>query len=748
MNKFIRSIAICLVCVFILPVYLPAQEANRWEVFDPFMKHELRQVGIQPDMFRTPNFPEIIDSLFNDESEQPVYHIILHGPKTVREQLEMHRNTNLQNFSTARVDLRRLHQIAGTIGLELIEYGAPMEIMLDESRNDIGADDVQKGNGLERSYTGKGVIVGIIDTGIDIYHPDFLSSNTEDGTRILSIWDTTLEPEDNEDYPSGFDYGVEYTKENINAALEDGNGQNIRTRDSNGHGTHVAGITAGNGKKGSGVYTGIAPDAELVIVRVPSSGISGSHVIDGMNYIFSLADEMEKPAVVNLSFGGHGGAHDGTTPYEKAITDYSKEPGRAVVVASGNSGNQKIHTGGIVSPSDTAVMSMVIDDYNASNSNYAINLLWYENLDEQGIGPFPTETINLTIVSPNGNTLSVESGDEDSKSTDDGKIIIESYGKNEKDARLFYIEITDTEDDKAPAAGAWDIVLEHASGDGNVQYNMWNITQSFGNGLALQPTTGREFTVTIPGTAEGAVTVGAYTTKNTWTDINGTIRSSSEVLEDIASFSGGGPTRDNRLKPNITAPGHMIAAAYSDDASFSSTRQVEPEGYVVLEGTSMAAPHITGTVALLFESDPGLNTEQIKQLLASTARTDDYTGSVPNTTWGYGKVDVYDAIIESGAIVTVDKMEKDVPNSYTLKQNYPNPFNPVTIIRYGIPVRSHVILEIYNAIGQLIATPVDQEQDAGNYEITFDASHLPSGLYFYRMDAGEFTKIRKAVFIK
>jgi len=748
MKRFLYTISIILTAMFYSSGQLSSQEVDRWSSLDPFLKHKLRHQGIQPEMFRSVSFPDIIDSLFNGVLDEPVYHVILYGQEAVLNQLEIHRNSITTDFSTARIDLHTLHMIAGKDGIKLIEHGAPMKIMLDESRSDISADNVQEGNGLEKSYTGNGVIVGIIDTGIDIYHPDFLSFETEHGTRIFSIWDTTLEPEDNEDHPSGFDYGVEYTKENIDAALENGNGQSMRTRDSNGHGTHVAGIAAGNGKKGSGVYTGIAPEAELVIVRVPASGISSSHVIDGMNYIFSLADELQKPAVVNLSIGGHGGAHDGTAPHEKAITKYSQESGRAVVVASGNSGNQKIHTGGIVAPSDTAVMSMVIDDYNASNSNYAINLLWYENLDEQGVGPFPNETMNLTIVSPNEYTLSVDSGDADSKSTDDGKIIIESYGKNEKDARLFYIEITDTEDDKAPAAGTWDIILEHSSGDGNVQYNMWNTTQSFGNGLALQPSSGREYTVTIPGTAEGAVTVGAYTTKNTWTDINGTVRSSSQVLDDIATFSGGGPTRDNRLKPNITAPGHMIAAAYSDDASFSSTRQVDPDGYVVLEGTSMAAPHITGTVALLFESDPGLNTEQIKQLLSSTARSDDYTGSVPNTTWGYGKVDVYDAIIESGAIVTVDKMERDVPNSYTLKQNYPNPFNPVTVIRYGLPVRTHVTLEIYNAIGQLIATPVDQEQDVGKYEVSFDASHLPSGLYFYRMDAGEFTKTRKAVFIK
>lgn len=748
MRIFIAYTIFALIVSSMFPEVFTAQEPDRWDVLDPFIKHTLRHGGVTPGMFRAGTFSDSIKSHFNGNHDDMLFHIVIHGPENVMDRLHIHRNTVFPEFSTALVGLKTLHSIAGQDGLTSIEHGAPMEILLDVSRTEINADRVQIGEGLERSYTGNGVIVGIIDTGIDIFHPDFHSDHPEDGTRILSIWDTTLEPEDNESNPPGFDYGVHYTKMDIDASLNGESDTPVRTTDPNGHGTHVTGIAAGNGSKSDGVYTGIAPESDIVIVRVPSSGISNSVLIDGMNFIFSLADNMEKSAVVNISIGGHGGAHDGTSPQEKTITEFTREPGKAVVVASGNSGEFDIHNGGVLAPSDTEVTTMTIGDYNPSNTNYLINLLWYENLDDQGTGPFPAETINLTITSPNGYSLSVDGGNNDTKDTGDGKIIIESYGKNEKNARLFYIEITDTDDTDAPEPGAWDISLEHVSGEGNVQYNMWNITSTFGNNVSFNPSTGREYTVTIPGTAEGAVTVGSYMSKNSWTDTNGNNQSISGTVGEISRWSGGGPTRDGRLKPVITAPGQMIAAALSDDASFSSSRRTELAGYVVMEGTSMSTPHITGTVALLFEEDPSLNTGQIKQLLTNTARSDDYTGTLPNTTWGYGKVDVYDAMVAAGAVVFVDEMRRDIPSSFFIEQNYPNPFNPVTTIQYGIAEREHVTIRIYNIIGQLVAEPVSQKHEAGLYYLQFDATHLPSGIYFYTIEAGDFIQTMRAVYTK
>ncbi len=748
MRYFTRSIAIIFIGISLFSGLLTAQDVDRWNALDPFMKHTLRNDGIQPEMFRSGNFPEIIDTLF-DESQEPEYHLVIHGSYSILEQLEIQRNTKLQDFSTSHVDLRTLHRIAGQSGVKLIEYGAPMEILMDESRSDIRADMVNEGDDLERAYTGQGVIVGVIDTGIDIYHPDFLAEDPGNGTRIISVWDTTFDPENDETNPSGFDYGVEYTKADIDATLDGSTDQPVRTRDSNGHGTHVAGIAAGNGNKGDGAYTGIAPQAGLVVVRVPSSGISTAVVIDGLNYIFSLADEMQKPAVVNLSIGGHGGAHDGTASHEKAITQLVKEAGRVVIVAAGNSGGSDIHSGGVLAPSEQTTISMTVNEYSPDNTNYLINLLWYENLDEQGLGPLlPAETMNLSIESPNGHTASVNSGSGTSEETDDGKIIIESYGKNEKNARLFYLELTDTEDGIHPESGTWNVTLEHASGEGNVQYNMWQVVSTTAANVTLEPSTGREHTVTIPGTSEGAVTVGSYTSKNTWTDINGSVRSTSATVGELSWFSGGGPTRDGRLKPEMSAPGQMIAAALSDDASFPSSRQVEPSGYVVLEGTSMASPHIAGTTALLFEVDPALDTEQIKQKLYSSGRSDDYTGSLPNNAWGHGKVDAYDAVVAAGAVVRVTQSEPGIPENYFVEQNYPNPFNPVTTIRYGIASREHVTLRVYNTLGQLISEPVNNKQEAGYYEVHFDAAQLPSGVYFYRIEAGEFIKTMRATLLR
>jgi subtilisin family serine protease len=746
LSPYVFIIIIAILMVF--PLWLPAQEVDRWNMLDPFLKNKLRQQGITSEIFRQDQLPEFADSLNRKSDGKPVYHVILHGSPDVTEKLKIHRNTVFQNFTTARVDLQELHHIAGHAGVNLIEHGLPMEIQLDISRSEIGSDLVNDGFGIETAYTGSEVIVGIIDTGIDIFHPDFFFMDSSEGTRILSIWDTTLEPQNDEVNPVGFDYGVEYTKADIDATRNGTTDSPVRSVDSNGHGTHVAGIAAGNGSANNGYYQGIAPEAYLIIVRFPPSGISSSVLIDGISYIFDKADDLQRPAVINLSIGGHGGAHDGTSPEEEAIKSYAGESGKAVVVASGNSGAQKIHTGGVVVPSDTAYMVIDIQDYSPANTNYALNLLWYENLDNQGTGPFPAETMNLTVVSPRGYRLSVNSGQEESKNTEDGKIIIESYGKNQKNARLLYIEITDSDEEIPPRAGSWEMVLIHASGEGNVQYNLWAASHTFGNKLEVHPTSEREYTVTIPGTAEGVITVGSYTTKNTWIDKNGTVQSKSATIGAISNYSGGGPTRDGRLKPTITGPGQMIAAPASSQASFSSSRLTEVSGYVVLEGTSLSTPHVSGTVALLFEINSSLDVTQIKQIISSTGRKDNETGIVPNSSWGYGKVDVYNAAIEAGAVVSVNEIQSNSPVSYFLRQNFPNPFNPSTLIRYGIPGHAHVKLMVYNQLGQLIEMLVDQELDAGTYEVEFNASHLPSGVYIYRLQAGGYGESKKLLLLK
>jgi minor extracellular serine protease Vpr len=747
-NLVLRSIVFLLLYPILLSGILFSQEnVSRWNKFDPFLqrmlvKQSLDRYFINPGSER----PGPPSSYVNEEY---IYHLVIHANPDHLLQSGIHLNAIHNSFVTARVDPAALYDIAGLSNVFFIEQGSRSSILLDSSLIDIHADLIHRAEGLEVPYTGSGVLIGIIDTGIDIFHPDFRNIQDQNSSRVISIWDLSLTPQAGESPPSGFNYGVEYTRADIEGDLINGTFNQVRSKDTNGHGTQVASIAGGNGALSQGTFTGVAPDAEFIVVQVPFTGISEAMVIDGLNYIFSIADDLNKPVAVNLSIGGHGGAHDGTASHEKAINESIGNPGRAVVIASGNSGNSKIHTGGMIEPTDTGYFTINIPSYSTGDDNYAVMLLYFENLDNQGKGPvMPAENLELRIRTPNGFTGTVMSGSEKITDTNDGRIILASQAKNEKNARLLYIELTDTEDGKSPAPGTWSGELIYTSGDGRVRYDMWYVGASFGSNITLLPESDPDYSVTIPGTADMGITVGSYVTKNSWLDAQGDLRVIQQTLGERSLWSGSGPTRDRRIKPDVMAPGHMITGALSADASAPTSRRSIIDGYVLAEGTSLSAPHVTGLTALLFEVNPTLTAGEILNILQSTSRSDANTPELPNQQWGYGKIDAYRAIIAAGAVVNVTGRHNGPPHTITLEQNYPNPFNPLTVIRYGIPKRAYVDLSVYTILGQQVRILVNEEYEAGYYEATFEASNLPSGVYIYRLKAGEYVESKKLLLLK
>jgi|GEM_PF-1914862 len=200
---------------------------------------------------------------------------------------------------------------------------------------------VQRSSG----FTGRGVVVGVVDSGLDWDHPDFWSSPSD--TRILYIWNQTITPVGGENPPPEFGYGVEYDSSDVIAGTP-------REVDSTGHGTHVMGGAAGdgsatNGLEPAGRYAGLAPDAYLIPVKTTWLD---ADVVDGVDYIFRRAEALGLPCVVNLSLGSHYGPHDGTGPFEAAIANLTG-PGKMVVGAAGNSGNDPLHARVVVSGTDS-----------------------------------------------------------------------------------------------------------------------------------------------------------------------------------------------------------------------------------------------------------------------------------------------------------------------------------------------------------------------------------------------------------
>lgn len=629
----------------------------------------------------------------------------------------------------AKVPGTALGELARGTAVRKVAASTKLKPLLDASRTEIKADKVQSGTDLARAYTGSGVVVGVVDSGIDETHEDFKTSS---GSRILYLWDIS----GSGNGPYEFNYGREYTKAQIDA------GQCLES-DANGHGTHVAGTAAGNGRTKNG-FTGIAPESDIVFVKgfkAGSEGFADNDVINGCNYIFLRAAALGKPAVVNLSLGGHFGPHDGTGFFEEALSNLTGQ-GKIIVAAAGNEGSDLIHLGYATSGSsyDSAPETLLdipsgttdayIDIWYPASSNISFGVAGYNS---SGDVLFNTEPVvageSSGNISTGYGTASVDAT-ETSADTPNGmnRVVVELTGTD-------LSQIT------------WSLYT-FGSGTFDAWFAAGGSFSSSSNGYLRAGDNNKS--VGMPATGKKIICVGAYTTKNSWTDVNGSTWTFNPppIVGQIASFSSRGPSLDGRIKPDITAPGQVIGAALSQDITSPDSRLVLEGGKMLIEqGTSMASPHVAGALALLLGYYPSLDYDGALDILKTTARKDSYTGSSQNNTWGAGKMDVL-AAMQSLITSGTGETGTTKPLEFALGQNYPNPFNPVTTIQYTIPSTAEVKLKVFDLLGREIRTLVNERKPSGSYEVHFDGASLASGVYFYRLMAGNYVKTKKMVLVK
>lgn len=556
-----------------------------------------------------------------------------------------------------RASARTLLEITSRNPSLALEVSPPVHVLLHKAGEWTRGAAARARTGL----TGKGVYVGIADTGIDVSHPDFRLANGR--TRIAWLLDFSLKPlgrypELEEKYglrdeAGALVAGAVLASREINQLLSQN--ADVIPHDEVGHGTHVASLAAGNGGLLSGYespYVGMAPGADIVFTRVTSGGseaIGNDALAAGVGFMFERADEAQKPIVVNLSLGTEFGPHDGSMLWEEALASYvgGDKPGHILIVAAGNSGSvadNRSHQSVYVP--DGTTLKVPIRTRGASAGGVQV---W--------VTTHAGSALSIGLEGPDGEWIAPVS---------DG----EALGKNTADYRAAVIH-GNTGDSPIPKGsrgaaivwqgkwpeGIYNVVL---TGKGSAELYIQPLGDAQGTSSFVYGV--REGTVNLPATHPRIIAVGCTVNAPGWQskaggkvtlavpllDAEGGLARRGElgpdaVEGDVCWFSSAGPTAVGVPKPDITAPGAPIVGAMAAQAPPSSpisifhnprcppidkTKPSDPPdpaclqvdvSHAVAMGTSMSAPIVSGAVALLLERDPTLTQDKILALLQAGA---------------------------------------------------------------------------------------------------------------------------------
>jgi minor extracellular serine protease Vpr len=670
--------------------------------------------------------------------------------KTNVETLGVKLNTEAGNFLTALIPINSLEALFSVEGLLKVEIAEKVHSSMDNARTLTNVNQVHSGTGLPQAYTGNGVIVGVIDKGFDYTHPNFKMVNTLQ-PKISRVWE---QGNTSGSAPLGFNYGTGFL-----GATDILN--RMRDKVDESHGSHVAGIATGTGGVSSNSnLIGVAYNSELVFVAMNDSP-TNQQFLDGINYIFNYANQVNKPTVVNMSWNGQVGPHDGTSDFDE-MCDNLVGNGKILVGSAGNNGSDLLHLGKTFSASSNTLESFVkfntnsitagestIDIWGEVGKNFSVAVNIY-NINTNTYEDY-TPYINTLSGSNTTTTSNYNLYDDDTFIPDlcTVQVSFEQINpqNNKPHVRLYINNLAQDDNYKY-------ISLDFIASDGTV--NSWCQFCSFNNLTYASPFQNGDTNMTVGelgGTGNSIISVGAYTSKNTWTSYSGQTQyqpnqASLHVLNQIAPFSSKGPTADGRIKPDITAPGNILASSVSRfDSNYASTSPRTVSGltdgtnnwwYGMMEGTSMSAPMVTGIIALWLQANPNLNVADIKTILQNTADTDSFTGTgsaIPNNTWGRGKIDAYSGIQYINQFLNVQNFDNQ--NSIIA---YPNPFSNQLTIEANEPIYK---VEIYNLLGQKVKTL--EINNPSESTINIELSELAQGNYIAKVSSELLTNTIKLI---